>query len=83
MTATVDGNRVQLSWARGVRGIPTSYVVEAGTAPGLSDVAVFDVGAQTGVIIAPVPAGRYFVRVRAANLDGPGAPSSEVTIEVP
>jgi hypothetical protein len=83
VTAVVEGRRVQLSWTRGARGIATSYVVEAGSGPGLADIAVIDAGARTSVVVDPVPPGRYFVRVRAVNLDGPGVASSEATIVVP
>ncbi|MDH4066398.1 MAG: hypothetical protein OEW19_18505, partial [Acidobacteriota bacterium] len=83
VTALVAGNRVQLSWAAGARGIPARYVVEVGSAPGLSNLAVFDVGLNTTVMFDPVPAGRYFVRVRVGNADGLGVPSMGVIVAVP
>ena len=83
VTASVSGRSVQLSWTPGARGIPWRYVVSVGSAPGLADLAVFDVGARTSVLVAPVPAGRYFVRVQAGNADGLGVASSSVTVIVP
>ncbi len=53
------------------------------SAPGLADLAVFDVGARTSVLVAPVPAGRYFVRVQAGNADGLGVASGSVTVMIP
>jgi len=70
-----------LAWDEpdGVR--PLSYIVEAGTAPGLSDVAVFETGSsQTSVYVAPVPPGTYYARVRARNASGVSDPSNEIMI---
>jgi len=83
VTASVSGRSVQLSWTPGARGIPWRYVVSVGSAPGLADLAVFEVGARTSVNFAPVPAGRYFVRVQAGNADGLGVASSSATVIVP
>ncbi len=83
VTAAVSGRTVRLSWTPGARGIPSRYVVSVGSAPGLADLTVFDVGPRTSVLVAPVPAGRYFVRVQAGNADGLGAASSSATVIVP
>src|SRR5262245_981761 len=49
---------------------PFSYVIEAGSAPGRVDVAVFDTGSPSPILrLAAVPEGTYYVRVRAR---GPG-----------
>ncbi len=58
---------------------PTGYVIEAGSASGLADVAVVSVGNQSSYQAA-VPAGTYFVRVRAINDLGAGEPSAEVVL---
>lgn len=81
LTGSFSGGVVTLMWAppAGEPGQASSYVVEAGSAPGLSNLAVVNVGNVT-VFRAAVPAGVYYVRVRSANSRGLGAPSNEVII---
>lgn len=56
-------------------GIPTGYVIEAGTATGQSNIASVP---TTGTSLsAPVPTGTYYLRVRARNACGVGGPSTE------
>lgn len=82
LSATVRGGVVQLSWLppltdpTGVAG----YIIEAGSAPGLGDLASITVAAGTRAFSAVVPPGVYYVRVRAANARGVGAPSNEVVV---
>ena len=59
----------------------TSYVVEAGVAPGRADVSMPSTG--TCLTVPAVPPGRYVVRVRAVNRFGTGRASSEISVEVP
>ena len=59
-----------------------SEPVEAGTAPGLANIATFDVGLQTALTVGSVPPGTYYVRTRAANYTGASAPSNEVVVTV-
>ena len=76
----VSGGVVSLSWqpSRGA----TEYIVEAGTASGLTNVFNGSVGRATS-ISGSVPAGRYFARVRARDAFGTlSAPSTEVVIDV-
>lgn len=82
LTALVSGNTVTLGWEATIEGsIPTSYVVEAGSSSGASDLARFDTAtAATSFTAASVPARTYFVRVRARNPAGTSNPSSEVTL---
>lgn len=61
-------------------GPPTSYVVEAGLAPGTTFVSL-PTTAQSMVIPA-IPAGTFFLRVRGVNREGPGAPSNEIVLRV-
>jgi hypothetical protein len=84
LTALVAGARVTLSWTPPSAGdLPTSYVVEAGSASGRSDLANFDTGNPTPALVADgVPAGTYFVRVRAKNGAGASGPSNEVVVAV-
>lgn len=79
-TVDVSGGRVTLTWPA-VRGA-THYRLEAGTAPGLSNIGAFDV-AGTSFTAATVPAGRYYVRVRAAGVGGLGTRSSAAAVTVP
>jgi len=80
LTASVFGRDVTLAW------LPTDlaegYVIEAGVAPGRTDLSFFT-GASTNVVFAGVPPGVYFVRTRAGNRVGGGRPSAEVRIVVP
>lgn len=82
MTAAVSNGTVTLGWQPGGGPFARSYVLEAGTTAGASDVGVFAVGAVTRVtgVLAP---GTYFVRVRGVGDTGPGPAGSEVIVTVP
>jgi hypothetical protein len=81
LTASVAGTTVMLQWL-GVAGA-ASYVVEAGSAPGLIDRARFDtLSSATTLMVVNVSAGAYFVRVRATGGGELSAPSNEVTVVV-
>ncbi|MGE3275489.1 MAG: hypothetical protein AB7O67_10275 [Vicinamibacterales bacterium] len=84
LSATTDGARVSLAWAAGgTGGPPSSYVIEAGTAPGLTDSGIFDTGSPgTAVVRDGVAPGRYFISVRAVNAAGISARSDEVALLV-
>lgn len=75
--------RVSLAWsAPTAGGEPQSYLIEAGAAPGLADVAVMKGrGADTRYDTTARP-GTYFVRVRAVNDAGTSAPSNELVVRV-
>jgi N-acetylneuraminic acid mutarotase len=85
LTASVDGGVVTLHWqAPDPGGAPlSSYLIEVGGRSGSSDLGVFPVPAGVTRIQAAVPAGTYFVRVRATNAFGVGPPSAEVMVQVP
>jgi hypothetical protein len=76
----VSGSRLTLTWGAppSTAGI-TGYVVEAGSSTGLTNIARIGVNARSLTYI-PVPAGYYFVRVRAMNANGLGPASEEVLI---
>jgi hypothetical protein len=58
--------------------------VEAGSAPGREDVAVLDVPASDiELVVNDVPAGTYYVRVRAVNGTAAGQASGEIVVRVP
>ena len=82
LSGTTSGNQVTLAWTPAAAGCPaTAYVVQAGSATGLSDVAVINVGGTT-TLSAAAPPGTYFVRVLAVNAAGGSAPSAEIVITV-
>jgi hypothetical protein len=83
LTHSVVGNNVVLAWQTGGGDFATSYVVEAGSASGLSNLAAFDTNnALTVLNVNSVPPGSYYVRVRAKNTAGLSAPSNEVLVIV-
>ena len=79
-----SGTTVTLSWTPTAIGFPTSYIIEASSAPGgPANLANFNTGnASTTLEVPGVPAGTYYVRVRAVDASGPGAPSNEVQLVV-
>jgi hypothetical protein len=83
LRSTVAGSQVTLTWlAFGVEAGAT-YVIEAGSASGLSDLARFDTGSvATMLAVTGVPEGTYYVRVRALASTGISAPSNDVTVSV-
>jgi hypothetical protein len=84
VTASVALNTVVLSWTPATTGgVALSYVIEAGSAPGLANLAVLPVpGSPATVTLTAVPAGRYFVRMRARNGLGTSATSPETIVTV-
>lgn len=79
----VAGSNISLSWDAPATGVtPTSYVLYAGSAPGRSDLAAFDLGSAATTFSTTAPAGTYFLRIAARGACGPGAVSNEVTMFV-
>jgi hypothetical protein len=73
---------VRFAWTPAA-GAPSSYIVEAGSQPGLVDLANADLSSVTPAFTATgVTDGMYYVRVRAKNACGVGVPSNEVPIVV-
>lgn len=85
LTASISGSTVHLAWSAAAGGdAPDSYVIEAGSSTGLTNLANFDTGSAALSLTAnDAPAGTYFVRVRARNSAGDSAPSNEITVTVP
>jgi predicted phage tail protein len=82
LAASVSGTTVVLSWT-GSSGSPTSYIVEAGSSPGLSNLANGDLGGTSTTLTASgVGAGTYYIRIRGKNACGTGAASNEVVAVV-
>ena len=84
LAAAVNGSTVTLTWARPLSGgAPAAYILDAGSATGLSNLANITTGASTPSYVASgVAAGSYFVRVRASNAVGTGPTSNEVLVIV-
>jgi hypothetical protein len=82
LNASVAGGVVTLQWSAAT-GNATTYVVEAGSASGRSNLGAFVTGHLDTSFVTPAPSGTYFVRVRAANAFGASVPSNEVTVVVP
>lgn len=82
-TGLVDygsGAVVDLRWTVSAGGFPaTGYIIEAGSAPGLSDLATLEVG-NVSRFVTNAPPGVYYVRVRAVNARGPSGPSNEIVV---
>lgn len=82
LEALVTGNDVVLTWGAPSIGTgPFQYVVEVGSAPGLSNVLVAPASA-TSLGATAVPAGIYYVRTRAIGIAGTGPVSNEVAVVV-
>jgi hypothetical protein len=77
LTAATSGLNVTFSFGAASNS-PTQYFLQAGLAPGQTAVE-FALGTQTSFSAAGPP-GTYYVRVVAANAEGRGAPSNEVTV---
>jgi hypothetical protein len=58
------------------------YRIEAGSAPGLANLAAIDVSATPVYSVPNVPTGTYYVRVRAVGPSGLSEPSNEVVVQV-
>jgi hypothetical protein len=81
LAASVNGGTVVLTWTASALGDPvTAYVLEAGSAPGLANLANFAVAPTLSFTASNVPAGTYYVRIRAANNSGVSPPSNEIVV---
>ncbi len=82
LTAIVAGRNVALQWTPPTSGgLPSGFLLEAGNAPGLANVAVFQTTAPA-LGAANVPPATYYVRVRSFNSAGLGAPTADVVVVV-
>lgn len=81
MTYVADG-RLTATWYPPQSGAtPSSYLLEVGTAAGLSNIAVVPVAGRV-FLFSGVPPGYYFMRVRAVAGGAVGPPSSDVILVV-
>ena len=82
LSHSVSGSTVTLTWTAPVFGPVTGYIIEAGSATGLSNIAVANVGNVLTQSFGGVPPGTYYVRIRAVNAQGVSIVSNERTIIV-
>jgi hypothetical protein len=83
LTTSLNGSSLTLSWTAPQLGPATSYVVQAGSSSGLSNLANFNTGnTATTYSASGVAPGTYFIRVRGANTAGTGPASNETTLFV-
>ena len=82
--ATVTGTTVALAWQPPAGIAPIGYLLEAGSAPGRSDIIVFVLlNTNTGLTVGGVPSNIYYVRVRAImNNSIATDPSNEIIVTV-
>ena len=80
--STVSGSTVAIAWTAPVSGgAPSAYQLQAGSAPGLSNIATIAV-AGTSLVVPGVPNGTYYVRVVAGNAAGVSTPTADHVIRV-
>jgi photosystem II stability/assembly factor-like uncharacterized protein len=76
---TQSGAFVTVTWASVANA--SDYVIEVGSATGLSNLLVLPLGPTTS-IGTMAPPGRYYARIRARNRCGLGPPSNEIVVIV-
>jgi hypothetical protein len=84
-SAAFQTGNVSLRWSYnpGSNPLATSFFLEAGSGPGLNDLANLDTGnTQTSQFFPNVPRGTYYVRVRSAIGRLLSAPSNEEIVRV-
>ena len=80
-TASVARFTVSLTWTFGASSsIVTGWQLRAGSAPGLSDLAIVPLPTATRILTATVAAGTYYLRVYAVSASGVGPPSEELAV---
>ena len=80
LTVATSGTTATLAWTAPASGAATGYVIEAGSASGLANLALLPTGAATSLVVPGLSPGLYFVRVRATSAEGVGAPSNEIQL---
>lgn len=81
LVARLVGRVATISWSPAVEPV-LGYLLEAGSTQGSAGLATLPV-VGTSFVSPPLPPGRYWIRVRAYNATGLGAPSPDVLIDVP
>ena len=84
LTYTKNGDVVSGTWAAPAGdNAPTTYVIEAGSQPGLNDQGTYVVPATQTNFGRKTPVGAFYVRVFARNACGTSPASNEVQFTVP
>jgi fibronectin type III domain protein len=84
LKTSAAGLRVTMSWDPPTTGgKPTGYLIESGSASGLSDIEKGIATTTPSFSAEKVGPGTYYVRVRAKNDAGSGPPSNESILVVP
>jgi glucose/arabinose dehydrogenase len=82
LTFTLTGRIVTLLWSLASSSAPSQFVLEAGSATGLANLAIVGVGGASRSLSVEAPPGTYYVRMRAVNACGTSGPSNEVIVTV-
>jgi len=84
LAAAVTGRTVVLTWTPPITGgTPTSYLLQAGSASGLTDLVNTTTESAFPTLTATnVPGGTYFFRVLAQSAAGTSAASNEIAVSV-
>jgi glucose/arabinose dehydrogenase len=80
-SADVNGRSVTLTWSAAED--VTAFILEAGSAPSLSNFGMLPLAPSWRSVTGSVPPGTYFARLRAVNACGVSGPSNELTVTVP
>jgi hypothetical protein len=84
LRSTSSGGMVTLAWDAPATGdAASSYLVEVGSASGLSDVLTLDTGNATRSLTAQDPPRSFYVRARARNGCGTSGPSNQIVVGPP
>ena len=75
---------VTVQWVGAAPGpnAATSYIVEVGDAPGVTNISEFDTGETALSTVQPAATGTYYIRVRSVNACGKSSPSPEPAVTV-
>lgn len=82
LAATVSGATVTLAWEAPAFRAVARYVIEAGSAAGLANLARLVVPGTQTTFTTNAPPGTYFVRVRAESACGASPPTADVWLTV-
>lgn len=75
----MNGTTVTLGWTGAA--YTRSYIVEAGSSPGATNIVVSDTGSTaTGLVATGVGGGTYYVRMPGRNECGISGPSNETIV---
>jgi glucose/arabinose dehydrogenase len=79
----VNGRAVRLLWdVPNTADGPTQLFIEAGSGPGLTNLAIIAIDGTLRTLVVNAPPGNYFVRTRGRNACGNGPASGEIIVTV-